>query len=99
MFLGERITATEAERIGLLNQVVADGEALDAALTVAGKLAAKSSMTLKLLKRLLRDGADMTPSAALKHEQAMIGLVLDSRDAHEGCTAFLSKRPAAFEGR
>ncbi len=99
MFLGERITASEAERIGLLNQVVADGEALHAALAVADKLSSKSPMTLKLLKRLLRDGADMTPSAALKHEQAMIGLVLDSRDAHEGCAAFLAKRPAAFEGR
>jgi enoyl-CoA hydratase len=98
MFLGERITATEAERIGLLNQVVADGEALSTALAVAAKLALKSSMILKLLKRTLRDGADMTPSAALKHEQAMIGLVLDSHDAHEGCSAFLAKRSAAFKG-
>jgi enoyl-CoA hydratase len=99
MFLGERITATEAERIGLLNQVVADGEALNAALAIAEKLARKSSMILKLLKRTLRDGAEMTPSAALKYEQAMIGLVLDSHDAHEGCSAFLAKRSAAFEGR
>lgn len=99
MFLGERITADEAERIGLVNRVVEDGEALNAALELAEKLAGKSAMTLKLLKRTLRDGAEMTPSAALKHEQAMIGLVLDSRDAHEGCQAFLAKRPAAFEGR
>jgi len=99
MFLGERITAAEAERIGLINQVVEDGDALTAALSIAGKLAGKSSMTLKLLKRNLRDGAEMTPSAALRHEQAMIGLVLDSHDAHEGCSAFLDKRPATFEGR
>lgn len=99
MFLGERISATEAERIGLVNAVVDDGEALNAALEMAGKLATKSAMTLKLLKRTLRDGAEMPPSAALRHEQAMIGLVLDSRDAHEGCAAFLEKRPAAFEGR
>lgn len=99
MFLGERITAEEAHRIGLVNEVVDDGEALNAALAVAEKLAAKSSMTLKLLKRTLRDGADMPASAALRHEQAMIGLVLDSQDAHEGCTAFLEKRPAAFGGR
>lgn len=99
MFLGERITAAEAERLGLINQVVEDGEALNAALAVAEKLAAKSPMILKLLKRTLRDGAEMVPSAALKYEQAMIGLVLDSKDAHEGCSAFLAKRPAAFEGR
>jgi enoyl-CoA hydratase len=99
MFLGERITAQEAERIGLVNAVVDDGEALAAALEIGAKLAAKSPMTLKLLKRALRDGAEMNPSAALRHEQAMIGLVLDSRDAHEGCRAFLDKRPAQFEGR
>jgi len=98
MFLGERITADEALRIGLVNRVVDDGTALEAALVIAGKLATKSAMTLKLLKRTLRDGAEMPPSAALRHEQAMIGLVLDSRDAHEGCTAFLEKRPAAFTG-
>jgi enoyl-CoA hydratase len=99
MFLGERISAEEGERLGLINQVVDDGEALNAALAMAAKLATKSPMTLKLLKRVLRDGAEMTPSAALRHEQAMIGLVLDSHDAHEGCSAFLAKRPAAFEGR
>ena len=99
MFLGERITATEAERLGLVNQVVDDGEVLTAALAMAEKLAAKSPMILKLLKRTLRDGAEMPPSAALRHEQAMIGLVLDSHDAHEGCNAFLAKRPANFEGR
>ena len=99
MFLGDRITAEEAERIGLVNRVVEDGEALSAALALAGRLAGQSAMVLKLLKRNLRDGADMPPSAALRHEQAMIGLVLDSHDAHEGCAAFLEKRPAVFEGR
>jgi enoyl-CoA hydratase len=99
MFLGDRITALEAERIGLVNRVVEDGEVLNAAFEVADKLAAKSSMTLKLLKRTLRDGAEMTLSASLRHEQAMIGLVLDSLDAHEGCDAFLQKRVPVFGGR
>ncbi len=98
MFLGERITAAEAERIGLINQVVDDGAVLETALAMAEKLAAKSSMVLKLLKRTLRDGAEMPPSAALRHEQAMIGLVLDSTDSHEGCRAFLEKRAAEFRG-
>jgi enoyl-CoA hydratase len=99
MFLGDRITAEEAERIGLVNTVVDDGTALDAALAIAAKLAAKSAMTLKLLKRALRYGAEMPPAAALRYEQAMIGLTLDSHDAHEGCDAFLAKRPANFQGR
>ena len=42
--------------------------------------------------------ADMPLPAALAHEQAMISLVLDSEDAHEGCRAFLEKRTASFKG-
>ena len=57
------------------------------------------ALVLKLLKRTLVDGGDMPLVSALRHEQAMIGLVLDSADAHEGCTAFLEKRDARFEGK
>ena len=72
---------------------------MDEALALAGRIAEKSPLTLKLLKRSLRDGAEMPLAAALSHEQAMIGLVLDSADAHEGCQAFLAKRAPQFTGR
>ena len=36
---------------------------------------------------------------ALAHERAMISLMLDSEDTHEGCNAFLEKRQATFKGR
>ena len=65
---------------------------------MAAKMASKSPLVLKLLKRTLNDGAEMPLSAALAHEQAMIGLVLDSADAHEGCRAFLEKREPHFTG-
>jgi enoyl-CoA hydratase len=47
----------------------------------------------------LLNGADMPLSAALPYEQSMIGLVFDTNDAHEGCSAFLEKRKASFAGR
>jgi enoyl-CoA hydratase len=53
---------------------------------------------LKLLKRTLTDGGEMPLASALRHEQAMIALVLDSSDAHEGCAAFLEKRKGLFRG-
>ncbi len=69
------------------------------ALALAEQIAGKSPLVLKLLKRTLRDGADMPLANALAHEQAMIGLVLDTRDAHEGIGAFLEKRDARFAGQ
>ena len=72
---------------------------MEEAMPLARRIAEKSPITLKLLKRPLRDGADMPLSAAIGHEQAMIGLVLDSQDAHEGCSAFLEKRKPQFTGR
>ena len=98
MFLGEHISAQEAAAIGLVNRVVPKAEVLPAALELAAKVAAKSPLVLKLLKRTLREGADMPLPQALAYEQAMIGLVLDSEDAHEGCRAFVEKRRADFKG-
>ena len=99
MFTGDTIGAEEAVAIGLANKVVPKDELMNAALELAAKIAQKSPLVLKLLKRTLVNGGDMPLSAAIAHEQAMIGLVLDSEDAHEGCGAFMEKRPAAFKGR
>lgn len=98
MFTGNRIEASEAVRLGLINRVVADSDLLAEAMKLAANIANRSPLVLKLLKRTLSDGADMPLPAALRHEQAMIGLVLDSADAHEGCRAFLEKRKAEFKG-
>ncbi len=65
---------------------------------LANEIAAKSPLTLKLLKRTLLHGRDMPEAAALAFEQAMISVVLDSSDAHEGLKAFLEKRKAEFKG-
>ena len=99
MFTGDHITAADALAIGMVNRVVPKAETLAVALELAARIAAKSPLVLKLLKRTLREGAEMPLAQALAYEQAMIGLVLDSADAHEGCRAFIEKRKAEFEGR
>lgn len=98
MFAGGRVTAADAERLGLINRVVPDAELMAEVFKLAESIAEKSPLVLKLLKRCMVDGDEMPLRVALRHEQAMIGLVLDSADAHEGCTAFLEKRPAQFRG-
>lgn len=99
MFSGDMLTPDEAVSIGLANRVVPADNLMEEAMTTARTIAGKSPVVLKLLKRTLVDGGDMPLAAALRHEQAMIGLVLDSADAHEGCSAFLEKRDASFEGK
>jgi enoyl-CoA hydratase len=99
VFTGDHFKAAEALEWGLINKVAPPAELMASVMEMANKIAAKSPLVLRLLKRTLRDGADMPLANALAHEQAMIGLVLDSEDAHEGCRAFLEKRPAAFTGR
>ena len=99
MFTGEPVSAAEAVALGLANRVVPKAELMAETLKLAERIAAKSPLTLRLLKRTLRHGSQMALPQALAHEQAMIGLVLDSDDAHEGCRAFLEKRPAQFAGR
>lgn len=99
LFTGDHIKADEAVSLGLANRVVPLGELMDEARSLAAKIAAKSPLVLKIMKRVLRQGADMPLPGALAHEQAMVSLVLDSEDAHEGCSAFLEKREPRFAGR
>jgi enoyl-CoA hydratase len=98
MFTGDQITAKQAVDYGLCNRAVPRAELMQQALELAGRIAEKSPLVLKLLKRNLRHGSEMPLGAALAHEQAIIGLVLDTQDAHEGCSAFLEKRKAGFKG-
>lgn len=98
MFTGDRISAQDALRIGLVNKVVPLSSLMTEAMAMAEKIASKSPIVLKLLKRTLTDGVEMPLRSALAHEQAMISLVFDTRDAHEGMDAFLQKRAAQFNG-
>lgn len=99
MFTGEPVGAAEAVALGIANRVVPKGKLMEETLALAERIAEKSPLVLKLLKRSMLHGADMPLAAALPFEQAMISLVLDSDDAHEGCTAFLKKRNAVFTGK
>lgn len=99
MFTGDRFSAAQALEFGLVNKVVAKDSLMEEATTLARRIAEKSPLTLKLMKRTLIHGADMPMPAALAHEQAMIGLVFDTQDAMEGTGAFLEKRKANFVGR
>jgi enoyl-CoA hydratase len=99
MFSGQHFSAETALDIGLINRVVAKDQLLDETIKFAEVLAARSPLILKILKRTLADGSEMTLASGLAHEKIMASIVFDSRDAHEGCSAFLEKRQPTFTGR
>jgi enoyl-CoA hydratase len=72
---------------------------MDEAMKLANTIADKSPMVLAFMKRAIQEGLDMALPSALAHERAMISLVFDTDDAHEGCSAFAEKRKAVFTGK
>ncbi len=99
MFTGDHIDAKRALDIGLINHVVPAADLMQETIKLAERIAAKSPLVLKLMKRTIEHGSSMPIDAALAYEASMISLVLDSDDAHEGCQAFLDKRTPRFTGR
>jgi enoyl-CoA hydratase/carnithine racemase len=95
MFLyGTQLGAAEAERIGLVDQVVPKGGALAAAAAKARFLAAQAPLPIALTKRILAEGLDR----ALEDERHFQTLCFLSADHAEGKAAFLGKREPDFGG-
>jgi enoyl-CoA hydratase len=99
LFTGESLTAADAARLGLVNEVVDAGAALDRALAVAGRLAELPPLALATAKRLVDDGSQMAFDAAIAFERDAVSMLFGTQDRVEGVRAFLEKRSARFEGR
>lgn len=98
VFTGRRIDAAEALRIGLVDRVVPAGSALDAAMELAGHIAANSPVGVRAAKRALAAAASGM-SAGLDAEDAQWWTVAISADRREGIAAFNEKRPPVWPGR
>jgi enoyl-CoA hydratase/carnithine racemase len=98
LLLGERIDAHEAQRLGIVNHVVAPDE-LDAAVADwADKLASKSPLVMKLGKDALFAQQDLDFAAALEYLRGQLTIALASDDAREGVAAFFEQREPRWSG-
>ncbi|MQA87739.1 MAG: crotonase/enoyl-CoA hydratase family protein [Streptosporangiales bacterium] len=99
LLTGRHITAAEAHRIGLIGNVVPDGQALPAALELAERVAANGPLAVQAILRTMRETEGMPEHEAFAVEARIGAEVFMSSDAKEGPRAFAEKRTPAFHGR
>jgi enoyl-CoA hydratase len=96
---GDRIGAADAEKIGLVNRVVAPEALLGAAEELANKMLSKSSVAIRAALEAVNSGMEMPLEEGQLLEATLFGLLCATEDMKEGMTAFIEKRPANFPGR
>ena len=99
IFTGRRIDAGEAQRIGLVNRVVAQGEALNAAKELAAEISANGPIAVRHAKTAANRSLDVDLISGLEYEADQFALLFATADAKEGMGAFIEKRKPGFEGR
>lgn len=98
-YTGADIDAAEAERIGLVNRVYPDSEALHAAAQELGEaIAANSPLAVQGSKAVMAAGAEMSTEQALDYVALWNAAFLHSNDLAEAMAAFIEKRPPEFTG-
>jgi 2-(1,2-epoxy-1,2-dihydrophenyl)acetyl-CoA isomerase len=99
MFFGDPLTAAGAERLGLVNRVVPDGELDRTAREWAERLAAGPTRALTLTKQLVNASLDTDRTAAFAAEAAAQEINMTTADAQEGVASFVERRSPEFRGR
>ncbi len=98
-YLADPVDAATAERLGLVNRVVAPDALMPETEALARRLADGPTLAYGLTKRAVNRGATLTFDEALEYEALLQDVAGDSADFREGVTAFIEKRPARFQGR
>ena len=96
---GEMITAQEAHRIGLVNEVTTPADLIPRAEVIAAKIIANAPLAVQYAMEAVNQGMEMTLAEGLYLEATLFGVCCATEDKKEGTTAFLEKRAAQFKGK
>ncbi|MEU1803826.1 enoyl-CoA hydratase-related protein [Streptomyces sp. NPDC019937] len=99
LFFGDALPAAEAERLGLVNRVVPDGELAKTARAWAERLAAGPTRALAATKALVNASLESGRAAAFAAEAAAQETNMTTADANEGVRAFVERRAPVYRGR
>ena len=95
---GDFIPAQRAYDLGFINQIT-DGPAIDAARTLAARIAENGPLALIASKAIIRDSHEWTDAEMWDRQAAYIEPVFSSSDAREGAAAFAEKRKPNWQGK
>lgn len=96
---GDFISARRAYELGLVNQVVPAGTALEAARALAARIAANGPLAVAASKQVVARAQDWDSDQMFAEQQKIVLPVLTSQDAIEGATAFAEKRTPNWQGK
>ena len=99
IMLGDRMSADEALKNGLVRGVVPVDELMDEVNSLAQRLAKGPPLALKLAKHAINMGSQFPSEVGLKVEAEAMGLLASTEDAQEGISAFFEKRKPEFKGK
>ena len=96
---GEPIDAERGYELGLVNRLTEPGGALEAALELAGTIAANGPLALAATKTIMTRSPDWPDSEFFERQVEIIAPVMTSEDAREGAVAFAERREPVWKGR
>lgn len=99
LWTGDFVDAEEALRIGLADEVHDDAQLADAVHAYAARLAAQPPVSIRTIKRAVRQGARTDLPTALDLISSHMAVVTATEDSKEAFAAFREKRPGKFIGR